>query len=86
MRPPGSGIAYALIAALLFGASTPLAKLLLHDVPPLLLAGLLYAGSGLGLLIVLTLREIRAREPLRGRARLNLHEAGWLAGAIFAGA
>jgi hypothetical protein len=39
----------ALAAALLFGASTPFAKLLVGDVPPLLLAGLLYLGSGLGL-------------------------------------
>ena len=35
----------ALAAALLFGASTPLAKLLTGDVSPLLLAGLLYLGS-----------------------------------------
>ena len=39
----------ALAAAVLFGASTPFAKLLAGDVPPLLLAGLLYLGSGLGL-------------------------------------
>lgn len=42
-------IAAALAAALLFGASTPLAKQLLHDLPPVLLAGLLYLGSGIGL-------------------------------------
>jgi hypothetical protein len=39
----------ALAAALLFGASTPLAKLLVGEVPPLMLASLLYLGSGLGL-------------------------------------
>ncbi len=40
----------ALVAAALFGASTPLAKLLLGGgVDPWLLAGLLYLGSGLGL-------------------------------------
>src|SRR5579862_1217437 len=80
-----SGVAYALIAALLFGASTPLAKLLLHDVSPVLLAGLLYAGSGLGLLILLTLRELRTRDTLAGLARPSLGEVGWLAGAIIAG-
>ena len=41
----------ALAAAALFGASTPLAKLLLADVSPIMLAGLLYLGSGLGLLL-----------------------------------
>lgn len=43
----------ALAAAILFGASTPLAKQLLGEGPttasPFLLAGLLYLGSGIGL-------------------------------------
>jgi drug/metabolite transporter (DMT)-like permease len=39
-----AGIGYALLAAALFGASTPLAKALVGTVPPLMLAGLLYAG------------------------------------------
>lgn len=43
-------IAYALASAALFGASTPLAKILLGAVSPLLLAGTLYLGSGIGLL------------------------------------
>ena len=43
----------ALGAAVLFGLSMPLAKMLVGDVPPLLLAGLLYVGSGLGLAILL---------------------------------
>jgi drug/metabolite transporter (DMT)-like permease len=44
------GIWWALAAAVLFGISTPLAKLLLANTSPQLLAGLLYLGSGLGLL------------------------------------
>ena len=39
-----TGVAFALGSALLFGASTPLAKLLLGEVSPVLLAGLLYLG------------------------------------------
>jgi len=42
-------IAFALLSAALFGASTPLAKLLLGSTSPLLLAGLLYLGAGIGL-------------------------------------
>jgi drug/metabolite transporter (DMT)-like permease len=43
----------ALASAILFGASTPVAKLLLGDgVSPWLLAGLLYLGSGIGLGLV----------------------------------
>ena len=45
------GVWAALAAALLFGAGTPLAKLLLGPVSPWLLAGLLYLGSGAGLAI-----------------------------------
>ena len=47
LRNPG--VQAALAAALLFGAGTPIAKLLLADVSPWMLAGLLYLGSGLGL-------------------------------------
>ena len=53
-----SAIAFALLAAALFGASTPLAKLLVGEVPPILLAGLLYAGSGIGLAILLAVRRV----------------------------
>lgn len=47
LRHPG--VLAALGVALLFGAGTPLAKGLLASVDPLLLARLLYLGSGLGL-------------------------------------
>lgn len=52
-----SGIIYALIAAVLFGASTPFAKLLVGQVAPVMLAGLLYLGSGIGLSIWLLARR-----------------------------
>ena len=72
------GILAALGSAVLFGAGTPLAKLLLDAVSPWLLAGILYMGSGIGLAIV---RLSSAREPVR----LAAGDAGWLAAAIFAG-
>ncbi|MBU0500995.1 MAG: DMT family transporter [Gammaproteobacteria bacterium] len=50
-------IGHALLAALLFGAATPLIKLLLGDLSALLLAGLLYLGSGLGLAVQRLLRD-----------------------------
>jgi drug/metabolite transporter (DMT)-like permease len=40
------GVAAAMAAAVLFGLSTPLAKILLAGVSPWMLAGLLYLGSG----------------------------------------
>jgi drug/metabolite transporter (DMT)-like permease len=74
------GIPLALGAALLFGASTPLAKLALSSADPLLVAGLLYLGSGIGLFIV---RSIRAGATLE--TRLSRSDLPWLAGAILAG-
>jgi drug/metabolite transporter (DMT)-like permease len=72
------GVAAALGAALLFGASTPLAKLLLGDVSPWLLAGLLYLGSGLGLALLLALQRAEG-------ARLAAGDWRWLAGAVLSG-
>ncbi len=78
------GAPFALLAALLFGASTPLAKALLPQMTPMLLAGLLYLGSGVGLAAYALLRS-RRRQPVRHEAALTRHDAPWLAGAIAAG-
>src|SRR5262249_39583226 len=80
MRLP-KGVGSALLAALLFGASTPLAKLLLGELPPLLLAGLLYLGSGIGL------PTIRLLRGWRGATTSGLAAEGvpWLTGAVFFG-
>ena len=39
-------VLYALASAVLFGASTPAAKVLVGSVHPAILAGLLYCGAG----------------------------------------
>ena len=77
----------ALLAALLFGASTPLAKLLGVDVPALLMAGLLYLGSGIGLAFAMLVRHRMQRSPETGLAALHIppSERPWLLGAIVAG-
>src|SRR5215208_2780637 len=72
------GVLASLSAALLFGGGTPLAKLLLAQASPWLLAALLYLGSGLGLAL---LRRVRAAP----RVTLAAGEARWLAGAVLAG-
>lgn len=73
-------VLYALLAALLFGASTPLAKMMTGALSPVLLAGLLYLGSGIGLVIVRLIRD-RGWQP----ARLVRREWPWLLGAILFG-
>lgn len=78
-----TNVAYALASAALFGASTPLAKRLLPSVEPMLLAGLLYLGSGLGLAVWRSLS--RRKEGSPGEARLNRGDTPWLAGAILCG-
>jgi drug/metabolite transporter (DMT)-like permease len=79
-----TGIAYALIAAALFGASTPLAKRLVGEIPPVLLAGLLYAGSGIGLTLAFAARRLVAG-PGAKIVWPSRADAGWLAGAIVFG-
>ncbi|NDP41825.1 MAG: DMT family transporter [Aromatoleum sp.] len=78
------GVIYALAAAALFGASTPLAKSLVGDMHPLVLAGLLYAGSGCGLVFVLGLRRLRAGAGFTV-AWPTRRDLGWLGGAILTG-
>jgi drug/metabolite transporter (DMT)-like permease len=74
----------ALIAAALFGASTPFAKLLLGGMSPQWLAGLLYLGSGVGLGVWMLLRRgVRANAPRE--AALQRADLPWLGGAILAG-
>ena len=77
------GIAYALLGAALFGASTPIAKLLVGEIAPVMLAGLLYAGSGVGLGLWLAVRGSlwRAAE----RPRFAPGDYKWLAGAVVSG-
>ena len=79
-----AGVRNALLAALLFGASTPAAKIFLRSLSPLEAAGALYLGSGLGLAIWRSARRFRRdavkREPLVGHSEL-----GWLIGAIVSG-
>jgi drug/metabolite transporter (DMT)-like permease len=53
----GRGAVFGLAAAALFGASAPMAKRLLPEVPPVLLAGLLYGGAGLGLTLLGLIRR-----------------------------
>ncbi len=72
------GVMAALAAALLFGASTPVAKRLLEGVGPWMLAALFYLGSGIGLMLV---RRINGVRPVR----LPRGEVIWLAAAIVAG-
>lgn len=74
----------AIAAAVLFGASTPFSKILLGRVDPMLLAGLLYLGSGLGLALWRLIRG-RFQKGMSREASLKAASLPWLGGAILAG-
>lgn len=78
-----AGIGTALLAAFLFGVSTPLAKLLVTDIPPVLLAGLLYAGSGIGLTLWIGIRRLLKQSS--NEAPLRRSDIPWLSAAVFFG-
>jgi drug/metabolite transporter (DMT)-like permease len=78
--PMNRNVFYALLAAALFGASTPFAKLLVANVSPVMLAGLLYLGSGIGLALIRLIRDKGWKSP-----HLAVSEWPWLLGAIFSG-
>jgi drug/metabolite transporter (DMT)-like permease len=78
-----------LLSAVGFGLSTPLAKLLLRDIPPVSLAGLLYVGAFAGLALYGGARRVFAAGKGSGETRhfepLRSGDLPWLAGAILSG-
>lgn len=77
------GVPLALGSAILFGASAPLAKLLIGSVNPWLLAGLLYLGAGVGLALVNVGRRMIGRAG--SEAPLRRSDFPWLAAVVVFG-
>jgi drug/metabolite transporter (DMT)-like permease len=78
-----TAVLYALIAAALFGVSTPAAKVLVGSVHPAVLAGLLYCGAAIGVAVLRrALPSFISRAP---EVALSRAELPWLLGAISAG-
>ncbi len=73
------GAFLGLSAAALFGVSAPVAKLLLGQTAPQMLAALLYLGAGSGLLLVRGRRRAQREAPLRRQ------DWPWLAGIVITG-
>lgn len=74
----------ALLAALLFGVSAPLSKLLLSDIAPMPLASLLYFGCGAGVLLF-KLATVFSHKKEKTEAGMSRRDVPWLAGIILTG-
>jgi len=78
-------ILQVLLAAALFGAATPLSKIiLLSEVDPIPLAAFLYLGSGFGALIFMGTQYIR-HDGQSVEAQVTATDVPWLLGGIIAG-
>ncbi|MBP0594215.1 DMT family transporter [Paraburkholderia sp. LEh10] len=82
-----SGAFAAVLAAVLFGATTPFAKALLGALSPFMVAGLFYLGSGGGLAIAMFVRRLRRKPNAHDHDHhpMPVTELPWLIGAIVAG-
>jgi drug/metabolite transporter (DMT)-like permease len=76
---------YVFISAACFGISPPIAKLLVADIPPVALAGLLYMGAFLGLCLYSIGCKLFAAVPDARRASLQAKDVPWLAAATLFG-
>ena len=73
-------IGYAILAALLYGISAPVSKLLLVKLSPTMMAALLYLGAGLGMLFINILKRIRRVE--QNEAKMTKKEMPYIIGMI----
>jgi drug/metabolite transporter (DMT)-like permease len=78
-----TAVLYALIAAGLFGLSTPAAKVLVGSTHPVVLAGLLYCGAGIGVALLRKLPWTMFGSSTE--AAVSRADLPWLAGAVVAG-
>jgi len=76
---------FIIISASLFGISTPFAKLLVKEIPPVALAGFFYLGAFLGLSLYSMGSKKGMTDSVKEVASLEKKDLPWLAGAILAG-
>ncbi len=75
-----TGISMAILAAGLYGISSPASKLLLAEIPPTLMAALLYLGAGFGMLMVKAINVLSKREPVE--AKMTSRDWPYIVGMI----
>ncbi len=80
MRSKTTAIFMAILAAALYGISAPVSKLLLVEIPPTLMASLLYLGAGFGMLAMNILRGFRKKELIE--AKITSKEMPYIIGMV----
>lgn len=73
-------IGFAILAALLYGISAPVSKLLLDKIPPTLMAALLYLGAGMGMLGISLYQLLNKKE--KKEAKMTFKEMPYILGMI----
>lgn len=73
-------IFFALLADALYAISSPVSKLLLKDIPPTLIASLLYLGAGLGMSIVGLIKHKKIKK--KTEAKLTIEELPYIIGMV----
>lgn len=63
---------FAILAALFYALNAPLSKVLLGDVPPGMMASMLYLGAGLGMLLLTPVRRVAGLAPQEHLSRRDL--------------
>lgn len=67
LKSSKTAILYAILAAVFYGISAPVSKLLLAKLHPTFMAALLYLGAGLGMLVVKGIQRSRKNEQKEAR-------------------
>lgn len=73
-------VLYALVAALLYGVSVPVSKILLTKIQPTMMAALLYLGAGSGMMVVNGIRLLKGEN--KKEASMTKRELPFLIGMI----
>ena len=70
-------IRYAIYAALLYAISTPFSKVLLKEIPPVFMAGLLYLGAAIGMCLLKCFPKGRKKKGSPSPIRIIRTSSGW---------
>jgi len=77
---PNKSILYAIMAAVCYGISSPVSKIILEDIPPIFMASLLYLGAGLGMGFVVLAKN--PKDKIHTEAKLGRNDLPYIIGMI----